>query len=422
MRIVASELAWFRVPGPAARGAALLSLHDEDGREGVGEAAPIPGWSAETIESAGHALQSVRDHIGSVDDAAPPAEAVRWALAPHRALLDACPTAVFALESALLDLLARRRGEDVASCLSGEGSAPASGARAPRDAVGKGDGRGGGGIEASALLLGPSSGAAFVDRGLAALARGFRTIKVKLRAEDDATLALEIEGLAALRRAAPAFELRLDPNGRWSIEDARRRLALLAPLAPSFVEQPVPARHLAALGPCAVPWAADESLALPGFAETLSREAGCCAFVLKPAALGLRRTRELASLARAHGIPITVTHFLDGPVGLAAACETALSLSRGAGLELLACGLDPHAGLQALPRELLPHHREPTRVHATGAAGLGLPEGHRLRDAVLAALSGGSDVATPAASTSAPGQASDVMSSSGAVSKGVRRS
>ena len=94
MRIVASELAWFRVPGPAARGAALLSLHDEDGREGVGEAAPIPGWSAETIELAGHALQSVRDHIGSVDDAAPPAEAVRRALALYRVLLDACPSAL----------------------------------------------------------------------------------------------------------------------------------------------------------------------------------------------------------------------------------------------------------------------------------------------------------------------------------------
>lgn len=355
MRIVSSRLSTFHVPGPAARDAALLILRDEDGREGAGEAAPVAGWSAEaeTLGAVVRALDAARGRVDPVDEGAPPAAAVERALAPHRELLGGCPTAVFALETALFDLLAQRRGEDVASCLRGSRHE-------------------GGVIETSALLAGPSEGEAFVERGLAALSRGFRALKVKLRAADDGALAREIEHLAALRRAAPDFELRLDPNGRWSIEDARRRLAMLARLEPAFVEQPVPARALAGLGPCAVPWAADESLASPDVAPLLSREGGCGAFVIKPAALGVERARALVSLARERSLPVTVTHFMDGPVGLASACEAALSLA-GTGVALLACGLDPHEGVRALPREQLPHHREAARVRATGATGLGLP-------------------------------------------------
>src|SRR5262249_7550693 len=149
----------------------------------------------------------------------------------------------FALETALFDLLGRRRGQCVASLLRG-----AEGA-----------------IETSALLDGPADVGPFVERGMAALRRGFRALKVKLRAADDAALERELAGLVALRRAAPPdIELRLDPNGRWAIAQARDYLRRLAIVAPAFVEQPVRARDLLALGPCAVPWAADESLGLPG--------------------------------------------------------------------------------------------------------------------------------------------------------------
>ena len=363
MRVAAPRISTFHIAGPASREAALVVLRDEEGREGVGEAAPIAGWSgeAETLDAVMRALHGVCEGIDAVDEGAPAMAAIERALAPHRAVLEGCPTAVFALETALLDLIGQRRGDDVAACLRG--------APVERD-----------GIEVSALLVGAGEGEAFVERGLAVLARGFRVIKVKLRAGDDAALAREIEGLLALRRAAPAFELRLDPNGRWSVEEARRRLGMLAPLGAAFVEQPVPARELAELGACAVPWAADESLAAPEIVESLSREEGCAAFVLKPAALGVGRAAALARRAWEKGLSVTVTHFMDGAIGLAAACETALSLA-GAGGALMACGLDPHGGLTGMPREMLPHHREAARVRPTGQVGLGLRAGsavHRL--------------------------------------------
>ena len=96
-------------------------------------------------------------------------------------------------------------------------------------------------------------------------------------------------------------------------------------MAPRYVEQPVPAALLPDLGPAAVPWAADESLLLPGMAERLARAPGCAAFILKPAALGgLDRALAIASIGAAAGIDLVVTHFVDGPVlAIAAAAELA---------------------------------------------------------------------------------------------------
>ncbi|MEZ4302102.1 MAG: enolase C-terminal domain-like protein [Polyangiaceae bacterium] len=386
MKVAPAGVSRFRIEGRAAREGLLLRLCDEDGRESWGEAAPISGWSTETLEEAERALLAVcaraakgdvgagRGELG-IDEGRAPVDAVGAALAPFAESLRGSPSARFALETAMLDLLARRRGEDVAASLCAGAAGPAdSGVGAGGRTGGSADSGPAAWIETGTLLSGAGEGEAFVARGLAALARGFRVLKVKLSAEDDGALVREIEGLSALRRAAPDFELRLDPNGRWSVEDARRRLAMLAPLGPAFVEQPVPREALSALGKCAVPWAADESLASAVLPEGLSREHGCSAFVLKPAALGILRARELAALAASRGLAVVVTHFLDGPVGLSAACETALSLARGpAMMPVAACGLDPHSGVTALPRGWLPHHAVPGCVQRTSMRGLGLP-------------------------------------------------
>ncbi|MEJ7732713.1 MAG: enolase C-terminal domain-like protein [Polyangiaceae bacterium] len=80
----------------------------------------------------------------------------------------------------------------------------------------------------------------------------------------------ELAALRALRAALPApYELRLDANGAWTPSEARARLGALADLEVTFVEQPVAADQLLQLGPCATPWAADESLAMPGMVEAL---------------------------------------------------------------------------------------------------------------------------------------------------------
>jgi len=142
--------------------------------------------------------------------------------------------------------------------------------------------------------------------------------------------------LPELRRLWPDVELRLDTNGAPAGD--------LAPFAPIYVEEGPP------------PFTAlDESLQRMTDREVEARLPHVRALILKPVALGPERCLALARLAAAHDVPVTVTHTLDGPLGLAAAAALALALPG----RVLAVGLDRHRGLDAWP---------PARIAALGDA------------------------------------------------------
>jgi O-succinylbenzoic acid--CoA ligase len=293
----------------------VLELWDRDGSRGVGECAPLGGHSAESLEDCRAALDGVATRWSGRDETG-------WPLLPW---LDCVPAARFAWESALYDLLARRRGLSVAELL-GQRALPAI----PRSAV----------VDS-------------VESARRTLGRGILTLKVKVGGPDgDAELVFLRELRAAF---GDRFTLRLDANGAFTVLAARERLSHYAPFSPELVEQPTTPSELLDLGPCAVPWAADESLiaATPDFLERLATAPGCVAWVIKPAAIGLRRARELALRAQRAGLGVVITHLVDGPIGLAAACELALSLPAAP----LPCGLDVHPGLSAWPEVENPHHR-----------------------------------------------------------------
>lgn len=296
------------------RRGALLLIWDREGRMGVGEASPLPGFSGEDLSDCLQALDGIHERVEGSD-------AQGW---PQVAGLEALPAARFAWECAVADLWSRAQGVSVAELLGGKRS---------HDAV-----------ALNALVLS-------LDEASAALNRGISTLKLKVGLRDfDAELAL-LRGIRA--ELGPDFMLRLDCNGSWSIDTARRNLERLRPLKPEFFEQPVAPGELVQLGACAVPWAADESLRSSEEAAALLHAEGCAAWVLKPALLGLRRARLLAVAAQQAGLQVVITHLFDGPVGLAAACELALSLPSAPA----ACGLDRHAGLAVWPEVALPHRQ-----------------------------------------------------------------
>lgn len=348
MRARASSLLSRRVAPD--RESLLLVLTDAEGTIGLGEASPLPPFSREDAAACKRALAGVHERLGEADDRAPAAESISLLLQRIAGDLDAAPAARFALESALLDLLAKRRGLSVAELLGGP--------RPYREVAVNG-----------LLVADPVDDLA--DRAVALAAAGLSALKIKLRARTDAGFARELAALREVRRRLPiSFELRLDPNAAWPRDVARERLAALAPIAPRFVEQPVAPEHLLALGRCAVPWAADESLALPGLADALLDAPGCGALVLKPAILGgLLPARDLALRAAARGLGVVVTHLFDGPVAMAAACELALSLPRAP----LACGLDPHDRLDAFPPIAIPQLARRGLLSAAPSSGLGIP-------------------------------------------------
>lgn len=343
MRVVSAEVRRSDAPRSSAR----LTLRDDAGREGQGDAAPLAPFSREDIEGCARALDRARD-VGAIDLDLPAIDAISRALAGVAAALDAAPSARFAIEAALCDLIAQRRATSVAAILGG----------GAYDRV-----------ATNALLVAPPV-ETLADRAEALARSGFSAIKIKLRAASEEGFERELGALREVRERLPfPYDLRLDPNGAWSLDEAARRLDALAPIAPRYVEQPVAARDLHRLGERAVPWAADESLAIPALVPALLSSRGCAAFVLKPAALGgIFAARDLALRAQDHGLDVVVTHFFDGPFAVAAACELALSLPRPP----IACGLAPHEELARFGAFAIPQLDEPCFARSSGGPGLGV--------------------------------------------------
>jgi L-alanine-DL-glutamate epimerase-like enolase superfamily enzyme len=323
------------------RQAVRIRLRDGDGRHGRGEAVPLPGYSRDDAESAERALGELAQRVADGGLAVPDAPSLAAGsgqraaaqlaavLAPFATLLSAAPSACFALECALVDLLSQRAGVSAATWLA--------------------DGRSLQAVPVSVLL--PDDATAAAAAAAVAVARGHSVLKLKIArpdrpqdAEDALLAAVRSAADAACLRGAPRARLRLDANGALAPAEAARRLAALVPHRVELVEEPVAGAALLALPALALPWAADESLADPALAAALlalppgRRPA---ALVLKPAQLGLARCLILAQSAAARGLGLIVTHCFDGDLGHAAACALAAALP----VPPWPCGLAPHPGL-----------------------------------------------------------------------------
>jgi o-succinylbenzoate synthase len=183
-------------------------------------------------------------------------------------------------------------------------------------------------VEVNALLASrlPSALAVEAQR---AVGLGFRTLKLKVGAGPASS---DLERVEAVRRAVgPALRIRLDANGAWSPEQARRRLDALARFELEFVEQPVAADDVAGLAEvrrdAPVRVAADESvLRLADLRRVLDAEAADVV-MLKPSAIGgISCARVAVDLARAAGVDVAPTSFLDGAVGVLSALHLTSSL------------------------------------------------------------------------------------------------
>lgn len=299
------------------RDGALLTLRDDRGNTGYGEASPLPGISPDELDAVCASLDGTLPRL--VGRELPEA-------LDEIELGDRSPSERFALETALVDLIARRRGVPARGLLGGERVVSVNG-------------------------FAGSAGAPTLNASVASLlAEGYGTIKVKV---GGGSFESERSAIARLRgELGDTWTLRLDVNGAWDLDEARANLESLAHFDVSLVEQPVAGAALLELGEAAIPWAADECLVDPLVRARFfdpsddSVRRGCVAVVLKPALLGgILATRRAAAQATSLRLGVIVTHLFDGPVALAACRAVARSLPATP----LACGLAPHPGLAAWP-------------------------------------------------------------------------
>ena len=283
----------FKEPYVTARGVlqqremVLLRVRDEDGVVGLGEAVPL----------------ALRGGVGL-------AEVVRelegWG--EHREVGGLTAPAWCAIAIAEMDLLGRRA--------AGPASATGSNEAVPCNAT---------------LVAGAPDEVAAQARRWAE--DGFSTFKLKLGAEsasvsDMRTLARtrDIETVEAVRQAVGAeARIRVDVNEAWDLETAKRALGELEPLGIELAEQPVAGLEAMAglAASTSIPLAADESVASLEEAERAAA-LGACEFT------GIKLSKvggPEAALQIADVLPAYVTSALDGPVGIAAAAQVALSLA-----------------------------------------------------------------------------------------------
>jgi o-succinylbenzoate synthase len=313
----------------------LVLTIDDGVHQGFGECTPLPGFSPDTLGECEAALAALDlAAVGLATESGPAdAQLQRWG----DALPAGVPAARFALETALLDLIARRSDVPIWSLLAPSRPEPLP-------------------ISTLVPMADPER---TVAAARYAVERGYRTLKRKLAGP--AHLDADRRALTALRQAfGDSIRLRLDANGSFSPDSAEAALRTLAPLEIEFLEEPVPSRDLAALGDSLVPLAFDESLVGDAWRRGLEgASAGTwVAAVLKPTVLGgFGACRALASELRAAGIAVSVSHAFEGPIALADRHH--------------ASGLARHAGLEAWPEVALEGFGEPT-LEPPERAGLGL--------------------------------------------------
>lgn len=307
----------------------VLTLTSESGA-GVGEASPAYWVGGEPLTQARRSLDRIVRRVAGHPDSDDLRELLagrgrRGGPIDHAEL---SPAAACALDTALLDLIARQRGVAVASLLGGQAQAR---------------------LPVCALIAGATA-EALAQRAEAAVARGFRVLKIKVGGGpiDDDLKRINAAG----RRLGPAVSLRLDANRAWTLADAIRALAKFSRFPIEYVEEPLasPTPHkLAELrATTRLALALDESITDPdALAEYAARQA-LDVVVLKAARLGgPTGGLQIARLAAAAGIKTAVTDSIESAVGTSTALHLAAALPRPylaaglGGLSLLAdhgCG------------------------------------------------------------------------------------
>ncbi|MCG3173269.1 MAG: o-succinylbenzoate synthase [Myxococcota bacterium] len=328
--------------GGSQRQGLSLCIEADGSHQGHGEASPLEGWSARSVDEIENELRGFPWR--SAPAGLSPAKAANELTALLRGL---SADARFAAGGALLDLWSRRAGISLSQYLAPD---PAAAREVPCYQFLRGD---------------------HVEEWLPRLSTGtqdgaFLHCKMKWPLDSPGDrFAGELERLCG--HLAGRLRIRLDINGQWDKPFAGRMLRQLASLPIEYVEEPVRGGELLELD-SPIPLAADESALDDQFRTGLLEQRGAVRFViLKPAFTGsplesLERARDF----RQAGLRVVITHVFGGAVGHAHAVAIAQALA-----DTEFHGLAwPYAGT-AVPAGLI-WNAERDAIALAGAPGMGL--------------------------------------------------
>lgn len=280
----------------------LLAISDGL-RIGWGEAAPLPGWSTESLNDCAKALDFVVSRLSECERADDPR------VSAVLAELETRPHARAAVAGAVFDLLAQRQGASVAEFL--RNLAPISRAELPQSVAVNG-------------LISREEPAQVAEAANRLTAEGVVAVKLKVAFTDPSS---DLARVAATRAAmGDNIELRLDANGGWDVDTAISILNKMAEYDVAFCEEPTSGvDRIAAVGAnSAVPVAIDESAATISEIDLALQTNAISVVVIKPQALGGTDVAMAAvALLEKHGVQGVITSMIDSAVGVAHAAHLA---------------------------------------------------------------------------------------------------
>jgi o-succinylbenzoate synthase len=290
----------------------LLKLSGEDGSEGWGETAPLPGFSVESQDEAASQLRWLAaSMIGR--------EIKEALVGPYGELgreldrIAPAPSVRFGFELAVWNLFAVSSGRTLSEMVTSS----------PRTVV-----------PVNGLLMG--SPADVLEEARRMSEAGYSCIKLKVGAR---TVAEDVVLVRALgEELGEGISLRLDANRAWGYEEAKEFAVGTAGVLFEYVEEPLadPALLPELVREFDMPVALDESLV--GMEPEKVQESFAVAFVLKPTLLGgISRTLRAAGLAHRLSVTPVISSAYESGVGTAAL----VALAAGIGDRPVPAGLDP---------------------------------------------------------------------------------
>ena len=323
----------------------IVRIESDSGLFGLGAASPEPKVTGETLDDCRAALAG--DGLGWLEgrELSGPEDLDTICLEAMRRL-PRTPAACAAVDIALHDLAARRRGIPLVEMLGrAHESFPTS------------------------ITIGIKPLAETLEEAAEYRSRGFRILKVKIGLD----LEEDLERLARLReKVGPGMGIRADANQGYSVEQVLRFFRETEPLGLEFVEQPLPAKDVEAMR--SLPEtirdriAADESLLVEADARKLAAAPRACGiFNIKLMKCGgIAEARRIAAVADSAGVHLMWGCMDESRISIAAALDAALSCRATRYLDLdgsLDLARDVAAGGFLLDDGVL---------RATGAPGLGV--------------------------------------------------
>lgn len=268
----------------------LVTIETEAGVKGYGEGSPLAPVTGETREAA---LATARAAAEVVEERS--IGNYRQIVADLRDTFPGAASAMFAVETAILDAFCRERGIPLSELFGGTPSPVETDMTIPIVDVDTAKERVGNAAD-----------------------RGYEHLKIKTGNNVDE----DVERVIAVREAAPNAALKIDANQGWTPKETAWFADRVADhgIRLELIEQPVPASDLSGLADARhrvdVPVAADETVFTPQDAQRVVQENAADIINVKLGKSGPLATADIVAIAEAANLGLMIGCMLESSIGI----------------------------------------------------------------------------------------------------------